>query len=409
MKNYVIIGGGIASLGCIDGIRSIDSKSNITLICAESVTPYARPLISYYLENKTTPEKMQYRDEKFYEENNVNIILNTKVTKINKKSVVCDNKQDFPFDKLLIATGSSPFVPPIKGIESVKNKFTFMTLDDALDLEKKLTPDSKVLIVGAGLIGLKCAEGIKNKVSDITVCDLADKVLSSILDKECADIVQKNIEKNDIKFMLSDSVEEFSSNIAKMKSGKTVNFDILVMAVGVRPNIQLLKDIGAEINRGVIVNDKMETSIENIYAAGDITQAYDISSNTDKIMAILPNAYIGGLCAGINMAGGNKSFDNQIPMNSIGFFGYHIMTAGSYDGELYEESDGDTIKKLYIKDNKLIGFIILGNVGKTGIYTSLIRNKIPLDTIDFELIKKNPSLLAFSENYRHEKLGGLTK
>ena len=90
-----------------------------------------------------------------------------------------------------------------------------MTLDDALDLEKKLTPDSKVLIVGAGLIGLKCAEGIKNKVSDITVCDLADKVLSSILDKECADIVQKNIEKNDIKFMLSDSVEEFSSNIAK--------------------------------------------------------------------------------------------------------------------------------------------------------------------------------------------------
>lgn len=407
MKNYVIIGGGIASLGCVDGIRSADSDGKITMICDESFSPYARPLISYYLEDKTTIDKMQYRSDDFYKEKNVDIVLGSSVTKIDKNSVITDDGKEYKYDKLLAATGSSPFVPPIKGMDSVEKKFTFMTIDDTLALEKSIVASSKVLIVGAGLIGLKCAEGLKDKVDKIVVCDLADKVLSSILDKECADMVQGKIEESGIEFMLSDSVEEFKGNTAVMKSGASVDFDVLVMAVGVRPNTALLKDVGAEVNRGVVVDDRMATTVDNIYAAGDVVESNDISSDTKKIMAILPNAYMGGFCAGVNMADGENVFDNQIPMNSIGFFGYHIMTAGSYDGELYEEKSGDSIKKLYIKDNRLVGFIILGKVDKTGIYTSLIRNKTPLDTIDFDLIKKDPSLLPFSSDYRRKNLGGV--
>ncbi len=406
MKNYVIIGGGIAALGCIEGIRSADKDGAITLVGGENYTPYARPLISYYLEGKTTIEKMKYRSDDFYRENNVKMMKNVKAVKINQSTVECSDGSVLPFDKLLAATGSDPFVPPIKGLETVKNKFTFMTIDDTLAIEKAASKDSRVLIVGAGLIGLKCAEGLYGRVAEITVCDLADKVLSSILDSECAGIVQKKLEEAGIKFMLSDSAESFDENSAKMKSGKTVGFDILVMAVGVRPNVSLLKEIGAEVNRGVKVNDKMETTVPGIYAAGDVTEGCDISSGTEKIMAILPNAYMGGSCAGKNMAGETSLFDNQIPMNSIGFFGYHIMTAGSYDGKLYEERCGDDIKRLYVKDNRLIGFIILGNIQKTGIYTSLIRNKTPLDTIDFDTIKKNPSLMAFSGEYRRKNLGG---
>ncbi len=407
MKNYVIIGGGIASLGCVDGIRSADSDGKITMICDESFSPYARPLISYYLEDKTTIEKMQYRSDDFYKEKNVDVVLGSSVTKIDKNSVITDDGKEYEYDKLLAATGSSPFVPPIKGMDSVEKKFTFMTIDDTLALEKSIDASSKILIVGAGLIGLKCAEGLKDKVDKIVVCDLADKVLSSILDKECADMVQRKIEESGIEFMLSDSVEEFKGNTAVMKSGASVDFDVLVMAVGVRPNTALLKDVGAEVNRGVVVDDRMKTTVDNIYAAGDVVESNDISSDTKKIMAILPNAYMGGFCAGVNMADGENVFDNQIPMNSIGFFGYHIMTAGSYDGELYEEKSGDSIKKLYIKDNRLIGFIILGKIDKTGIYTSLIRDKTPLDTIDFDAIKKDPSLLPFSSDYRRKNLGGV--
>ncbi|MDD6735243.1 MAG: FAD-dependent oxidoreductase [Clostridiales bacterium] len=408
MKKYVIIGGGIASLGCIDGIRANDTDGTITLICGEDALPYSRPLISYYLEDKTTMEKMNYRSEEFYKSSGVDIKRGVKAEKIEGSIVICDNGEKIPFDKLLVAAGSSPFVPPIAGAESVKNKFTFMTEEDTLALEKAAKKDSEVLIIGAGLIGLKCAEGLKARVKKITVCDLADRVLSSILDKECAALVEEKLKENGINLMLSDSAESFCGNTAKMKSGKTVDFDILVMAVGVRPNTGLLKDIGADVNRGVLVNDKMETTAENIYAAGDLVESRDISSGTDKIMAILPNAYMGGFCAGSNMAGAEKTFDNQIPMNSIGFFGYHIMTAGSYDGELYEEKSGDSVKKLFIKDNHLAGFIFLGDaVEKAGIYTSLIRNKTPLDTIDFETIKKFPSLLPFSCEYRRKNLGGV--
>ncbi len=407
MNKYLIIGGGIAALGAIEGIRSVDKEGTITIICNESVPPYARPLISYYLENKTDFEKMQYRTEDYYRKLRVNFLLDTSAKKIEEGAVVLQNGEKIPFDKLLAATGSSPFVPTIEGYETVSKKFTFMTENDAKALEDSTDKDSDILIIGAGLIGLKCAEGLKNRVKSITVCDLADRVLSSILDNESASIIEESLKKENINLMLSDSAIKFENNTAVMKSGKKVNFDVLVMAVGVRPNISILKDIDVKINRGVIVNPKMETSAPNIYAAGDIAESYDITAKTSKVMAILPNAYIGGFTAGTNMAGGDKRFDNQIPMNSIGFFGLHLMSAGSYDGDVYEEKTENGLKKLFIKDNRLVGFIIIGNVDKTGIYTYLVRNSVPLDSIDFDSIKKNPSLLPFSYEYRRKNLGGV--
>lgn len=124
-------------------------------------------------------------------------------------------------------------------------------------------------------------------------------------------------------------------------------------------------------------------------------------------LAILPNAYMQGNCAGINMADGEKIFDNAIPMNAIGFFGLHALTAGSYDGDMYEEKTEGSVKRLFVKDGFLIGFIMIGNTDKVGIYTSLIRNRTPLDTVDFEILKKSPSLVPFSAQYRRQKLGGV--
>lgn len=407
MNKYVIIGGGVAAIGCIEGIRSVDKEGKICVLSKEKYKVYARPLISYYLENKTTLEKMQYRPEKFYDDNDVEFLCSKEAVKIDGKKVVCSDGSVYEFDKLLVAAGSSPFIPPFKGLDSVKKKFTFMTVDDALSIEKAVNENSRVLIVGAGLIGLKCGEGLKEKVKKITVCDLADRVLSSILDEECASVMQKKLEENSFKFMLGDSVSEFEGNTALMKSGKKVEFDVLILAVGVRANTSLIKDAGGEVNRGVAVNDKMETSLKDIYAAGDLAEGEDVSSGTKKIMAILPNAYSGGLCAGVNMAGGNKLFNKQIPMNSIGLFGFHIMSAGTYDGEEIVEKDGENLKKFFVKNNRLLGFIMMGKSEKTGIYTALIKNRTELDSIDFESMKKNPSFLHFSSDFRRKNFGGV--
>ena len=409
MKQYVVIGNGVAAVGCIEGIRSVDKDSKITVVSEEDHPVYCRPLISYYLENKTDPERMNYRSADFYEKMGCDVFYGKKVIRIDadSKKVVLDDGAELSYTEVCVATGSAPFVPPFEGLDTVEKKFSFMTLDDTFALEKAINKDSKVLIVGAGLIGLKCAEGLHGRVASITVCDLADRVLSSILDTDCAAIVQKHLEASGIQFILGDTAVRFEKNFAQMKSGKTVEFDILVLAVGIRANTVLLKDIGGEVNRGIIVNERMETSVENIYAAGDCAEGDDISLGEKRVLALLPNAYMQGHTAGVNMAGGEEVFDKAIPMNSIGFFGLHVMTAGTYEGELYEEKADNSLKRLFTKDGLLKGFILIGKTERDGIYTSLIRERTPLDTIDFETMKKVATSVAFSPENRRKKFGGV--
>ena len=409
MKQYIIIGNGVAAVGCIEGIRCLDKESKITVISEENHPVYCRPLISYYLENKTDLERINYRSADFYEKMGCDVFYSKKVIRIDadSKKIVLDDGTKLPYTEVCVATGSAPFVPPFEGLDTVEKKFSFMTLDDALALEKAIDKNNKVLIVGAGLIGLKCAEGLHNRVASITVCDLADRVLSSIPDTDCAAIVQKHLEANGIQFMLGDTAVQFENNLAHMKSGKTVEFDTLVLAVGVRANTALLKEIGGEVNRGILINDRMETSIANVYAAGDCTEGNDISLGQKRVLALLPNAYMQGHTAGVNMAGGNNVFDKAIPMNSIGFFGLHIMTAGTYDGEMYEEKTDGTLKRLFVQDGLLKGFILIGKTERAGIYTSLIREKTPLDTIDFDTMKKVATSVAFSPENRRKKFGGV--
>ena len=408
MKNYVIIGNGAAAVGAIEGIRSVDTEGKITVISAENHHVYSRPLISYLLEGRTDEKRMLYRHEDFYEKNRAEVLFGEKAAKLDPKAkkVTLESGRELSYDSLCVATGSTPFVPPIDGLEAVKNRHSFMTLDDAEALERDLDPEASVLIIGAGLIGLKCAEGILGRCKKITVCDLAPRVLSSILDGDCAALMQAHLEGLGIEFLLGDTVEKFSGKTAVMKSGKEVSFDVLVTAVGVRANVSLVKDAGGEVGRGILADSKMKTSLDDVYAAGDCAEITDMTSGEKKVMAIMPLAYIGGHCAGVNMAGGDESLENALPMNSIGFAGLHCMTAGSYVGECFEEKTERGIKRLYTKDNLLKGFIIIGDVDRAGIYTSLIRNKTPLDSLNFEILKKSPSLAPFGKAYRLEKLGG---
>ena len=409
---YIIIGNSAAGIGGVEGIRQIDQHGEITIISNEAHHTYSRPLISYLLLGKTTEKGMKYRDDNFYADNKCTVLTNTTVTGIDAaaKTVVVSDGKRLPFDKLLVAAGSTPFVPAFEGLDTVKDKHTFMSLDDAKKLETSLGPDKRVLIIGAGLIGLKCAEGINERVKNITVVDLAPRILSSILDDDGARLVQSHIESKGVKFMLSANIKRFERDTAFLEGGETINFDILVLAVGVRPNTALLNGI-VKIDRGIIVNEKSETTTKDIYAAGDCTQTIDVSSGQSKIMALLPNAYMQGECAGINMAGGGAHgdvrFNKAIPMNAIGFFGLHIITAGNYTGDVYAENSGGNYKRLFYSDNKLNGYILIGNVEKAGIYTSLIRERTPLNAIDFTLVCEKPGLMAFTKEDRMAKLGGM--
>ncbi|MFB0920526.1 MAG: FAD-dependent oxidoreductase, partial [Oscillospiraceae bacterium] len=192
---YVIIGNSAAAVGAIEGIRALDREGTITVISNEIYHTYSRPLISYLLQGKTDRERMKYRADSFYADNACKTLFGKTAAKLDrdKKAVELDDGAKIPYDRLLVATGSSPFIPPMEGLEKASQRFCFMSLDDADALEKVLYPEARVLIVGAGLIGLKCAEGIKQRVGKITVIDLAPRILSSILDEDGAKMVQTHL------------------------------------------------------------------------------------------------------------------------------------------------------------------------------------------------------------------------
>lgn len=409
---YVIIGNGPAAVSCIDGIRSRDIKGSITVISKEAHPAYFRPLISYYLEGKSKENNIYCRAEDFYRKNHVETVLGEAVAiDTDNRIVALNSGENIAYDRLCICSGSSPFVPPMQGLDTVEKKFTFLTIDDSFAIEQAVDENSRVLIIGAGLIGLKCAEGLRDRVKQVTVCDLAPRVLSSILDDDCAAIVQKHLEKCGIKFSLGNTADHFDGETAYMKDGSEIEFDVLVLALGVRPNIGFFKDAGGACNRAILVDNSMKTSVDRIFAAGDCVEQEDITFGRARVMALLPNANIGGYTAGVNMAGGEQLFDNALPMNSIGFWGLHMMTAGTYadDGssQMIESKTDTSLKRFFIRDNRLVGFIIIGDVKSAGIYTSLIRNQTDLSELDLDALIKNANLFPFGKNIRRKMLGGV--
>ena len=405
---YVIIGGSAAAIGCIEGIRSVDKTGEIILITRETEWNYSRPLISYLLEGKTTRDKMWCRPDSFFTRNGVTVKAGVLATALDAgdRTVRLSTGERLAYDRLLAATGSRPFVPPIPGLETVERTFCFQTLSDASALAEALRPESRVLILGAGLTGVKCAEGIRGLCAQIAIADLAPRVLPAVLDDTAAAMVQARMEEKGVRFYLNDSAAAFRGNTARLQSGTELEFDVLVTAAGVRPNTQLVADAGGAVDRGILVDGRCATTLPDVYAAGDCAQGYDAVSGEKRMLPLWPNAMLQGETAGINMAGGRADYTQGIALNASGVFGLHMVTAGSYEGESFTVQRDGSYKRLVTADGVLKGVIMVGDVSRAGIYTDLIRKKKPLSEIDFDLIRESPQLMAFSQKDRRVQLGG---
>lgn len=405
---YVIIGNSAAAVGCVEGIRKTDKTGEILLISDEKYSTYSRPLISYWLKGKVVDKNMYYRPADFYDKNGVKTKLGVKVTALDakKRTLALSDGSTVDYENVLVATGSRPFVPPIEGVKDCKNAVTFLSWDSAKELKSMVNENSRVIVLGAGLIGLKVMEGLAGHVGTLTVVEMAPHLMPSVLDDKGAELIKQHIEKNGVEFIFGDSAAKASDNELTLGSGKKIPFDVLVVAAGVRPNVELVKDAGGEVNRGIVIDNYMKTSLDSVYAAGDCVEAVDVVTGVRHIMALLPNAYMQGEAAGINMAGGEADFSKAMPLNAIGFFGLPMVTAGSYDGEEFAEEGSGSYKKLVFKDNKLVGYILIGDVDRAGIYTALIREKIDLAGVDMELLKKHPQLMMFGKTDRKRILAG---
>jgi NAD(P)H-nitrite reductase large subunit len=389
--NYVIIGNSVAAIGAIRSIRENDPEGNITVISRERHSAYGRPLISYLLGGLITEKRMAYTPEDFYEKNRINLLLNSEVTGIDtKKRIVKLAAGDtVNFDKLLVATGGDPFVPPIEGLSGKEKSFTFTTWDDAAKLKAVAHDIDHAVVLGGGLIGLKAAEGLHLLGKKVTIIELADRILSAAFDRPAGKIVAKKMKANGIDVITEDTVVKIegdgaSINSVLLKSGDVIPCDTVIVAIGVRPAAGFLKGSGVEVNRGVVVDNLMETSVKGVYAAGDVAEAADFFSDQKNPMPIWPDAYIQGDIAGASMAGVKKEYSGGLAMNSIEFFKVSTISMGitnpavpaEYEIMTYQDIETYQYRKIVIKGNRLVGAVLVGNVERAGIFSGLIRDAI---------------------------------
>ncbi|MCX7795149.1 MAG: FAD-dependent oxidoreductase [bacterium] len=413
---YVIIGNSIASAGCIEGIRRVDSEGEIIIISDEPYHIYSRPLISYWLSKKV--KDISYRPVDYYEKYRVTPILGKKVIQVDfeSKEVILENGEKIKYDKLLIATGGKPFIPNIPGLDK-KNIFTFIRFDDVKKINEVIFDGAKVIVIGAGLSGLKAVEALIKRNCKVTVVELAGRILGSILDEDGARMVQEIFEEKGVIFLLENSVVEiFGEEKVReilLKSGEALPADILIFAIGVVPNVDIFRGTKLKINRGILVNERMETNIPDVYSAGDVVEALDLLTNEDRVIPILPNAYMQGEIAGLNMAGREVKYSGSFSMNSIGFFDVHIMSAGIINPpaevEVIKRIDLERkiYRKLYIRGGKILGFMFINSIDRTGMIVDLIKNRIDVSNFKDRLLSDNFGFLDLPKEFRKEKILGV--
>lgn len=418
MAKYVVIGACAAGLAAAEQIRKTDKTGEITVLTNEAFLPYSRPSISYLLKGAVKESDMYLKKAQFYKSNKINIVTNSKATSIDRENKkVKAGRKEYSYDKLCICTGSKPFIPPMKNVEGKENAYTFLDLDAVKKIKSAANENTKAVVIGAGLIGMKAAEGLSKICKSVDVVELAPRILPSILDAKSSKNVKKYIEENGhIKFHLENTVVSAKTKGKKitsvmLKSGKEIKCDMVIMAVGVRPETELAEKAGLEVNRGIITNPvTMQTSDENIYSAGDCTVSVDMLDGSKKIIALWPNAVKQGIVAGSQMAGGDVVVDGTYSVNAIDFYGLRICTCGLINatGEQYYDKvsqNGDEYKRLIFEDNKLVGFVLINSSTNAGIYTNLIANKVNLDLLEGDIMD-TPSLFMFDKTTRTQKLTG---
>ena len=417
---YIIIGASAAGLACAEQIRKEDKSGEITVLTKEQYFPYSRPSISYYLKGAVKEKEMYLRKPSYYTANRINIITGAKVTDINRaEKTVKVGRKIYPYDKLCICTGSKPFIPPMKNVSGKENAYTFLDLASSKVIKEKANGSTRAVVIGAGLIGMKAAEGLSKICKSVDVVELSPRILPSILDDKSAKGVKKYIEeKGHIKFHLGDTVTEAKSRgktiiSVILKSGKELKCDMLILAVGVRCETALAERAGLAIDRGIIVNpETMQTSDKDIYAAGDCTVSVDMLDGRKKVIALWVNAVQQGSIAGSQMAGGEQTLGGAYSVNAIDFYGLRICTCGLINAEGGQYSDktvqnGDSYKRLVFENNRLVGFVLINASENAGIYTSLIENKTDLSALEYDLTE-TPSLFLFEKSVRAKKLKGET-
>ena len=424
MIKYLIIGNSAGAIGTVEAIREVDELGTVTIVSEEPYPAYSRPLISEYLATGCPLERMLFRSADFYEQHNVQTVLDKKVTEIDTDdhSVLLADGSKIAYEKLLLATGGVPIFPKMEGSE-LQGVFSFTTLNDAKAIDEYLKRQHKAkihaVVIGGGLIGVSVTEALVKRDVEVTIVEMKDRVLNAILDQEASNLEAIELKKAGVEIITDHTVSKIIIYIPDIVTGVTlddgqnIQCDMVVVAIGVRPRIELATGAGIEVNRGIVVNRNMVTTLPDVYACGDAVEAYDFVYDTNRLSPIWPNAYMGGRIAGLNMAGLSTDYQGGTTMNSMRYFGLNVVSAGmvmspddSY--EVISSIQDKTYRKVVLKDGLIQGMVLTNEIEKAGIIYNLMKDKVNVENFKETLVDSEFSLVSLPESLWREKVPALS-
>jgi len=394
-------------------MRELDETGSITIVSDEPYPAYSRILISKYLTGERDLDQTLLRPANFYDANNITFIPGKRVSKLLLKSHTADleNGQRISYQKLLLALGGTPIVPKMEDSDK-QGVFAYTRLDDIKAIDSYLNSAKNAVVIGGGLIGTSATEALNKRGIKVTIVELKERVLSAILDEYASSIVKRRLKNSSVKVLTGHTVAEIVGN-DKVKgvvldNGKKVPCDLVVVAIGVSPRIDLVKGTDIKVNRGIVVNRRMETSYPGVYACGDVAEAHDFVHGQDRVIPIWPGAHIGGRVAGLNMAGADTEYSGSTNMNTLSYFGLNIASGGivippddSY--EVFRKQLKYHYQKIVLKDDRIVGFVFAGNIEKAGIILCMMREQTDVSGIKKGLISKDACDLVYLQwNIRRE-------
>jgi len=422
LARYLIIGNSVGAVGAVEAIRGVDRQGSLAIISDEPYQVYSRPRISEYLAGKSTMQDMLYRPQDFYEQNNIQAVLGQKAVALDleKRLVRLEGGETLSWDRLLLATGGVPFVPRMEGLDK-SGIFTFTTLGDAEKIGAALPKTRSAVVIGGGLIGMSVTEALVKRGVEVTVIELKDWVLNTILDRDGALLTQMALADLGVKVLMGETVQRILGRAdddstvggVTLASGETLTCDMVVAAIGVVPRTELASGSAIQVNRGIVVDRRMTTSVPDVYACGDVAEAFDFIYGINRVVPIWPNAYLGGRVAGYNMAGLETEYPGGVAMNSLKYFNLPIVSAGLYEplDDTYQvlkvlDREKRQYKKLVLKDNRVVGMVLVGEIDKAGILLGLMRDRVEVSSFREKLLAADFGWAFLPAELRQEKLSG---
>ncbi len=395
--NVLIIGMGPAGVSVVKTLRDRGFNGSIDMFSLETAPPYSPPALGEYLISGKE-DILFWQGKKFCEKYDVSCHSGEKVAEIDPqgKKLKTQNRT-LEFDYLVIASGSSLYAP-VKGSDK-DGIYNFKTLESADRIKKiaKTGNDKTAVITGGGFIGVEIALCLASIGIKPVLLNRRGWIMPRLLDVETAEYVEDDLRSKGVDLMLNTEGKEFvgEERVEHLltSDGKQLKGDIYIAATGVKPNIDFIKGTEIEYEFGIIVNKKLQTKYPYIFACGDTAETIDLISGEKKIHGLYPVATEHGKTAALNILGMEQEYERQINMNSLKGLSFKIITAGNLEGEEIKYKTGKVLRKIFVKDNRITGFVLLGDISGAGLYLSLLRKKDDISKIKHDLLSTQSRFL----------------